>query len=109
MEIRARMSISADGFVTTPDGWPAPLADPAFVSGQSHGIREFLDGADAALMGRTTFEPALGAPRWPWPNLDVFVLGSNVPTDRAPAPITVDSDPAALLEKVRAANRGGAA
>jgi hypothetical protein len=41
--------------------------------------------------------------------LDVFVLGSNVPTDRAPAPITVDSVPAALLEKVRAANRGGAA
>ncbi len=29
---------------------------------------------DAVLMGRTTFEPALAAERWPWQNLDVFVL-----------------------------------
>jgi hypothetical protein len=37
-------------------------------------------------MGRTTFEPALTNDRWPWPN----------------------SDPARLLEKLRAANQGGA-
>src|SRR4051812_36773199 len=55
MQIRARMSMSADGYVTTPDGWPALTADPAFVSGESHGIREFLEGCEAALMGRTTF------------------------------------------------------
>jgi hypothetical protein len=42
MQIRARMSMSADGYVTTPDGWPSLTADPAFVSGESHGIREFL-------------------------------------------------------------------
>ena len=99
MQIRSRMSMSADGFVTTPDGWPAQLADPAFVSGQSHGIREFLEGCEAALMGRTTFEPALAADRWPWPNLDVFVLGSDVRTEGAPASIVTDSDPARLLEK----------
>lgn len=28
------MSVSADGYVTTPSGWPALVADPAFVSGQ---------------------------------------------------------------------------
>src|SRR4051794_11077884 len=71
MQIRARMSMSADGFVTTPAGWPSLTADPAFVSGESHGIREFLDGCEAALMGRTTFEPALTNARWPWPGLDV--------------------------------------
>jgi hypothetical protein len=38
MQIRARMSMSADGYVTTPSGWPALTADPAFVSGQSHGF-----------------------------------------------------------------------
>ena len=107
MQICARMSISADGYVTTPDGWPAQLADPAFVSGQSHGIREFLEGKEAALMGRTTFEPALRAERWPWPDLDVYVLGSNVPSDGAPAPFVTDSDPACLLDRIRAANRGG--
>ena len=60
MQIRARMSMSADGYVTTPGGWPALTADPAFVSGSSHGIREFLAGCEAALTGRTTFD-------LPWP------------------------------------------
>ncbi|MGZ4168918.1 MAG: dihydrofolate reductase family protein [Solirubrobacteraceae bacterium] len=105
MQIRARMSMSADGYVTTPGGWPALTADPAFVSGQSHGIQEFLEGCEAALMGRTTFEPALNNDRWPWPTLNVFMLGSR----RAPGTpdhVVSDSDPARLLDKLRAANRG---
>jgi len=106
MQIRARMSMSADGYVTTPGGWPALIADPAFVSGESHGIREFLEGCEAALMGRTTFEPALANDRWPWPNLNVFVLGSRRPSG-TPDHVVSDSDPARLLEKLRAANHGG--
>ncbi|HSS58973.1 MAG TPA: dihydrofolate reductase family protein [Solirubrobacteraceae bacterium] len=105
MQIRARMSMSADGFVTTPSGWPALTADPAFVSGESHGIRDFLDGCEAALMGRTTFEPALSNERWPWPTLNVFVLASQRPAG-TPDHVVVDGDPARLLEKIRAANGG---
>ena len=105
MQIRARMSMSADGFVTTPSGWPALTADPAFVSGESHGIRDFLDGCEAALMGRTTFEPALSNERWPWPTLNVFVLASQRP-DGTPDHVVVDGDPARLLAKLRAANQG---
>jgi dihydrofolate reductase len=106
MRIRARMSTSADGYVTTPSGWPALTADPAFVSGESHGIREFLAGCEAALMGRVTFEPALTNERWPWPNLDVFVLASQRPPG-TPEHVVTDGDPARLLEKLRAANKGG--
>jgi dihydrofolate reductase len=106
MRIRARISTSADGYVTTPSGWPALTADPAFVSGQSHGIREFLEGCEAALMGRTTFEPALTNERWPWPSLDVYVLASRRPAG-TPDHVVTDSDPARLLEKLWAANRGG--
>jgi dihydrofolate reductase len=106
MLIRARMSMSADGYVTTPDGWPALLADPQFVPGQSHGIREFLERCEAALMGRTTFEPALAADRWPWPELNVFVLASHRP-DGTPDHVVVDGDPERLLEQIRAANQGG--
>jgi dihydrofolate reductase len=106
MRIRARMSTSADGYVTTPSGWPALTADPAFVSGRSHGIREFLESCEAALMGRVTFEPALTNERWPWPSLDVFVLASQRPPG-TPEHVETDSDPARLLEKLRAANRGG--
>jgi dihydrofolate reductase len=106
MNIRTRFSISADGYVTTPDGWPSLVADPAFESGQSHGFPEFQKTLDAALMGRTTFEPALSAGRWPWPNLDVFVLGSHRP-EGTPDHVVVDSDPERLLEQLREANRGG--
>jgi dihydrofolate reductase len=105
MQIRARLSMSADGYITTPSGWPALTADPAFVSGESHGIREFLDGCEAALMGRVTFEPALTNERWPWPNLNVFVLGSQRPPG-TPDHVVTDGDPARLLDKLRSANRG---
>jgi dihydrofolate reductase len=105
MQIRARVSMSADGYVTTPSGWPALTADPAFVSGRSHGFPEFLEGCEAALMGRTTFLPALTNERWPWPNLNVFVLSSQRPPG-TPDHVVVDSDPARLLEKIRAANQG---
>jgi len=106
MQIVSRLCISADGYVTTPDGWPAQLADPTFAPGESHGIQEFLEGKEAALMGRTTFEPALGAPRWPWPNLDVFVLASRRPPG-TPEHVVTESDPARLLTRLREANRGG--
>jgi dihydrofolate reductase len=81
-------------------------ADPAFVSGESHGIREFLEDCEAALLGRTTFEPALTNERWPWPTLNVFVLTSERPLG-TPDHVVTDSDPGRLLEKLRAANKGG--
>ena len=63
MQIRTRMSMSPDGYLTRPGGWPALTADPSFVPGESHGIREFLEGTEAALIGRVTFEPALNNDR----------------------------------------------
>ena len=49
MQIRTRMCMSADGYVTTPDGWPVQLADPAFVPGESYGFPEFQESCDAAV------------------------------------------------------------
>jgi dihydrofolate reductase len=106
MQIRTRLCISADGYVTTPDGKPVQLADPAFVPGESYGFPEFQQSCDAVLMGRTTFEPALEADRWPWPKLDVFVLGSHRPNG-TPEDVIVDREPERLLEKLRDADRGG--
>ena len=104
MKIKTRMCISADGYISTPNGWPVQLADPSW-SPEAYGFVEFQSQLDAVLMGRTTFEPALGADRWPWPNLDVFVLGSHRPAG-TPDRVVVDSDPGRLLEKLRGANRG---
>ncbi len=105
MQIRARVSMSADGYVTTPGGWPALTADPAFAPGRSHGFPEFLADCEAALMGRATFEPALGNSRWPWPDLNVFVLASERPAG-TPDHVVTDADPTRLLERLRAANQG---
>jgi dihydrofolate reductase len=99
------MCMSLDGYVSTPDGWPAQIADPDW-DPETFGFYELQARCDAVLMGRTTFEPALGAERWPWPDLDVFVLGSHRPHG-TPDGVVVDSEPARLLERVRAANRGG--
>ena len=105
MQLRTRMCVSLDGYVTTPDGWPVQVADPNW-SPEGFGFVDFQQTLDAVLMGRTTFEPAIGAERWPWPDLDVFVLGSHRP-DGTPDHVVVDSDPELLLEHVRAVNRGG--
>jgi dihydrofolate reductase len=106
LPICTRFSVSADGYAVTSDGWPPLTRDPQFVSGHSHGFPEFQERCEAVLMGRTTFEPALTNDRWPWPNLDVFVLGHDVPTAGAPDPVVTDSDPSRLLAQVRAANSG---
>ncbi|MFI7670850.1 dihydrofolate reductase family protein [Nocardia sp. NPDC049526] len=106
MQIRSRLCMSADGYITTPNGWPPQVVDPAYVPGESHGIPEFVATCEAALMGHTTFAPALTNDRWPWPTLQVFVLASQRSAG-TPDHVTVDSDPARLLEQLRAANRGG--
>jgi dihydrofolate reductase len=105
MQILARLCVTADGYVTTPDGWPPQVIDPVHGPG-SHGTREFLVGCEAALMGRTTFEPALTVDRWPWPDLKVYVLGSHRPPG-TPEHVVVEADPARLLARLRADNSGG--
>jgi len=105
MQIRTRMCMSADGYVATSDGRPAQLADPGW-DPESYGFVAFQASCDAVLMGRTTFEPALGADEWPWADVEVFVLGSHRPAG-TPDDVVVESDPIRLLEHLRAANRGG--
>jgi dihydrofolate reductase len=99
------MCTSLDGRVTTADGWPVQLAFPAW-DAAALGFYEVQAGCDAVLMGRTTFEPALSAPSWPWGNLAVYVLGSH-PAAGAPDRVVVDHDPIRLLERLRRENKGG--
>ena len=102
MLIRSRMGVSADGFVATPDGLPALLALPGFVPGKSHGHPEFIAGCDAVVMGRRTFLPALEAPSWPWPGLQVYVLTSSPLPPGTPAHvITARGGPAGLVDQLR--------
>src|SRR4051794_6802497 len=102
MRIRTHMGVSVDGFVASADGRPALLSMPNFVRGQSHGHPEFIANCDAVVMGRTTFDPALGAPRWPWPGLDVYVLTSRPLPRDMPAHVVSAPTAAELLALMRA-------
>ena len=105
MKIISRLCTSLDGCIATADGWPVQLAYSDWDADRL-GYYELQSGCDAVLMGRTTFEPALSAPHWPWGDLDVFVLGGARP-EGTPDGVVVDDDPARLLERVRNENRGG--
>ena len=107
MLIRSRMGISADGFVSTAEGVPTQAIMPEFVPGVSHGFPEFIEGCDAVVMGRNTFVPALGAPGWPWPNLQVFVLTSRPLPPNAPADVIAVDEPAAMAERLRTRGSDG--
>lgn len=98
MRILTRMCTSLDGFVTTPDGRPVQVDYPAW-DPEELGFYELQSLCGAVLMGRTTFEPALYAPFWPWGDLPVYVLGSQLRSD-LPAEVVVDSDPVRLYERL---------
>ncbi len=104
MKILTRMCTSLDGHVTNADGLPVQLSFGGWDAG-ALGFYELQARCDAVLMGRTTFEPALNAPFWPWGDLDVFVVGSARPAG-TPDSVVVDEDPARLLERLRASNTG---
>jgi dihydrofolate reductase len=105
VKIVTRMCTSLDGCVATADGLPVQLAFPAWDAG-ALGFYELQERCDAVLVGRTTFEPALRAPYWPWGDLAVYVLGSQRPAG-SPDHVMVDSDPARLVERLRSDNGGG--
>jgi dihydrofolate reductase len=105
VKILTRMCTSLDGCVTTPDGWPVQLSFDGWDPG-ALGFYELQARCDAVLMGRTTFEPAIGAPHWPWGELAVYVLGSSRPPG-TPERVVVDPDPARLLTLLRSASTGG--
>ena len=105
MQVRTRICTSLDGYISTPEGLPVQVADPEW-NPESYGFVELQSRCDAVLMGHVTLEPALGAERWPWPDVDVFVLASERPPG-TPDEVIVDGDPERLLERVRESNHGG--
>jgi dihydrofolate reductase len=108
MLIKSRMGISADGFVSTPEGVPALAIAPGFEPGVSHGYPRFIEGCDAVVMGRTTFLPALGAPQWPWAGLQVYVLTASLLPAGTPDHVTAGlKGPADLLDQLRSRRSGG--
>ena len=64
---------SLDGFIARPNGAFDFLPDDP----EPHGYEEFFATVDALLMGRKTYETALGFGHWPYGPKPVFVLSSR--------------------------------
>jgi dihydrofolate reductase len=108
MRIRARMGMSIDGYIATADGMPALVKAAGFVPGESHGYPEFISGCDAVAMGRETFLPALGAPRWPWGDMKVYVLTSRpLPAGTPEGIVSSAASPGDLVRQLRSRGSGG--
>jgi dihydrofolate reductase len=105
MKIFTRMCTSLDGHIATDDGLPVQLAFDGWDAG-ALGYYDLQARCDAVLMGRTTFEPALSAPHWPWGDRPVFVLGGHRPRG-TPDHVVVEAAPARLLERLRDDTSGG--
>ncbi len=108
MRIKARMGMSLDGYVAATDGMPALVKAADFVPGVSHGYPEFITGCEAVAMGRETFLPALGAPQWPWGDMQVYVLTSRpLPAGTPERVVTAAAGPADLVRRLRSRGSGG--
>jgi dihydrofolate reductase len=102
------MGMSIDGYIAATGGVPALVKAADFVPGVSHGYPEFIAGCDAVVMGRETFLPALGAPRWPWGDMQVYVLTSRpLPAGTPESVVIAAASPADLVRQLRSRTSGG--
>src|SRR4051794_17142555 len=106
MRIRVNFFVTLDGYVSGSDGRPVQLLLPGFSGAGSYGLPELLARTEAVVMGRTTFLPALGAPRWPWTQPVFAPPPSPFPED-APADVTTAPTAAALVDAMASAGVTG--
>lgn len=97
------VGISLDGFLARPDGALDFLPTD---TGESYGFEELLASVDALVMGRKTFETALGFGEWPYRNQRVVVLSSRT-LDLSTLPVDarveqLSGDPADVAQRLAA-------
>ncbi|MBA4384169.1 MAG: deaminase [Anaerolinea sp.] len=84
------IAASLDGFIAGPDGDISWLNNTAYaIDSEDFGIAEFYSSVDTLVMGRKSYETALGFAEWPYSHLRVVVLSHKTPVI-----------PPALLNKV---------
>jgi dihydrofolate reductase len=94
---------SLDGFIARPNGAFDFLDQTEDgTGGAGNGYYEFFATIDALVMGRNTYETALGFDRWPYGKKPVFVLSSR-PIAPAPKDAVVEQmsgEPAAIAAQL---------
>jgi dihydrofolate reductase len=106
MHASVYIATSLDGFIARKDGsidWLTSIEDPA---GEDYGYAEFMEGIDAIVMGRGTFETILSFPSWPYTR-PVFVLSSTlreIPSSCGEKAVLLNKKPREAVEHI---SKGG--
>ncbi|MBE9060760.1 dihydrofolate reductase family protein [cf. Phormidesmis sp. LEGE 11477] len=77
MTNRVYIATSLDGYIATPGGgldWLYAVPNP---NNDDYGYADFIEGIDAIVMGRNTFEKVMTFDTWPY-NKPVFVLSNSL-------------------------------
>jgi len=93
------IAASLDGFIARPDGGLDWLPHGADGPGEDYGYGAFVDGMDALLMGRATYDKVRTFEEWPYGTKPVFVWSRSELNAGAPATVErVTGDPAAVFD-----------
>jgi dihydrofolate reductase len=93
------IAASLDGYIARSDGsldWLSVVER----EGEDYGYRAFLDGVDALVMGRKTYDTVLGFDEWPFAGKRCIVLTHARPTSPRADEEFASGAPAALLEQL---------
>lgn len=72
------IAASLDGFIARQDGDISWLTNAVYaVQSEDFGIAKFYSSVDTLVMGRISYETALGFPEWPYSHLRVVVLSHS--------------------------------
>jgi dihydrofolate reductase len=92
------IAASLDGFIARPDGgldWLDAVQSP----GEDYGFGEFFSSIDTLVLGRRTYEWALGFGGWPYAGKRVAVL-THRPGEPRHGETFLAGDPAAIVERL---------
>ncbi len=93
------LAVSVDGYIARPDGrtdWLSSVERP----GEDYGYRRFFDSVDAMVMGRKTYDAALGFGEWPYGDKRCVVLTHRPPAKPRRGETFYAGHPAALMERL---------
>jgi len=103
------VAMSLDGFIARRDGsidW-LMQANAVVPPGEDCGYQAFVATVDTLVMGRNTFEQALGFGQWPYGKLPVVVMSRRLSRLPMGSPATVSLTHEAPAELVARLGRSG--
>ena len=103
------IATSLDGFIARPDGDISWLTDTAYaIESEDFGIAKFYASVDTLVMGRKSYETALGFPEWPYSHMRVVVLSHTTPVIPSSLLINVEHMSGSPEEVVQKLDASGA-